>query len=264
MRSGWLLALLCGCAAGPAAHVGPVTATTAVGERVFACSQAGVFESVPGGLRFVADPGVRPFALAGRAAFDDEPAILLVGGGSPAQSGEVTLLDLEGHVLARRRVADDLVYAVSLAPREPRAAAACADGCVHLLSVPGLVPERTAWRHGGPAVAVAFAPDGTLLASAGHDGKILLGAPDGAASPQALLDHTAAVTCLAWSVDGHLLASGARDGKVRLHDRSGRLLHTWLRLGGAITSVALTAGQLEYSVAGGPGSPSHRASLALP
>ena len=65
-------------------------------------------------------------------------------------------------------------------------------------------------------------------------------------SPRALLDHTAAVTCLSWTNDGRL-ASGARDGKVRLHDRTGRLVHTWQRLGGAITQLAVHGDQVEFT-----------------
>jgi hypothetical protein len=265
MRWAWLPALLAACALRPATHIGPVIAAALVGERRFECSQAGVFEAEPSGPRLLADPGFRPFAIAGRAACAERPALLLVGGGVPAQSGELALLDLDGHVAARCRIAEDLVYAVALAPVDDQAAAACADGGVRLLHLLDLTPasrEPASWRHAGPAVAVAFSPDGTLLASGGHDGVILLGKP-GAQSPQALLDHTAAVTCLLWTPDGQL-ASGARDGKVRLHDRSGRLLHTWQRLGGPITQLAVHRGRIECTVAAAPGSPPASAVLALP
>jgi len=266
MRWAWLPALLAACALRPANHIGPVTATAVVGERRFECSQAGVFEAESAGPRLLADPGFRPFALAGHAATAQRAAVLLVGGGKPAQSGELALLDLDGRVTARRHVAEDVVYAVALAPVDDQAAAACADGVVRLMHLPDLAVdpgwEPAGWRHAGPAVAVAFSPDGALLASGGHDGVILLGKP-GAQSPQALLDHTAAVTCLLWTPDGQL-ASGARDGKVRLHDRSGRLLHTWQRLGGPITQLAVRAGQLEYTVAAAPPSPPASALLTLP
>jgi WD40 repeat protein len=239
-----------------------VTAPAVVGERRFECSQAGVFEAGPDGPRLLADPGFRPFALAGRAGDAQRTALLLVGGGKPAQSGELALLDLDGSIVARSQLAQDLVYAVALAPGHDQAAAACADGVVRLLRLPDLAPQPTSWRHAGPAVAVAFSHDGTLMASGGHDGVVLLGTP-GAESPRALLDHTAAVTCLSWTPDGRL-ASGARDGKVRLHDRSGRLLHTWQRLGGAITQLAVRADQIECTMAAAPGSQPASILLALP
>jgi hypothetical protein len=253
-----LLAAACAGAGTGRAHVGPVTGRARVAGRTFTCSQAGLFVDDGGGARFLGDPGVRPFALAAGDAG------LLVGGGEPAQSGELALCDLDGRVRQRARVADDLVYAVAFAPRGAAAAAACADGRVLLVALPGLDGARTRWQHGGAAVAVAFAPDGAMLASGGHDGVLLLGAADGDAPPQRLVDHTAAVTCLAWSADGALLASGARDGKVRLHDRTGRLLHTWQRLGGAIVRVGFRGKELAFAVAGAPGEGEREGVVYLP
>lgn len=259
----WPAALLAACAVDSAVHVGPVTAAAAVGQRQFSCSQAGVLESTPAGLRLVADPGWRTFALAGREAQGGLSAVLLAGGGVPAESGDLVLLDVSGRVLARRHVAADLVYGVAIAPEAPLAAVACADGRVLLLAVPSLALRRPLWQHAGPAVAVAFAPDGALLASAGHDGKILLGSTGDDGPPHALLDHTAAVSCLAWSPDA-LLASGARDGKVRLHDRTGRLLRTWQRLGGAILAVTFRGRDIACEVAQGPDVPPRAVVLPLP
>ncbi len=253
----WAALALAACATGAGGHVGPITATVVVDGRTFACSQGGVCEHTGDAVRLVAEPGFRLFALAALGARGEVPARLLVGGGTPARSGEVALLDLDGRQLAHARVADDLVYGVALAPVLSLAAAACADGHVLLLALPELTRVAAPWRHDGPAVAVAFAPDGELLASAGHDGKLLLGAPVAPAGangqPCALLDHTAAVTCLAWSADGQRLASGAKDGKVRLHDRAGRLLHTWSRLGGAVAAVDVRAHGVMCTIHAAPG-----------
>jgi hypothetical protein len=57
---------------------------------------------------------------------------------------------------------------------------------------------------------------------------------------------------VAFAPDGSLLASGARDGKVRLHSRSGRLLRTDAKLGGAVTDVGFAAdGSLRAVLADG-------------
>jgi len=249
--------LAAGCAAAPRAHVGPVTGRASAGGRTFTCSQAGLFVDDGDGLRLLCVPGLRPFALA---AGDGG---LLVGGGVPAQSGELALCSLDGRVQRRARVADDLVYGVALARGGEGAAAACADGRVLRVLLPDLAAAER-WRHGGAALAVAFAPDGALLASGGVDGIVLVGAPTGDDAPRPLADHTAAVTCLCWSADGQRLASGARDGKVRLHDRDGRLLYTWQRLGGPVEDVAFTAAALQCTVGGSPGAPARGLTLELP
>lgn len=231
-------ALAAACAT-PVAHRGPVTATAALGARSLSCSQAGVLETTTEGLRLFADPGFRPFAMA--AAGDR----LLVGGGQPQRTGMVTLLDGHGRALASRQLADDVVYAVAVAPDAATGVAAAADGRILLLALPQLSSPRPCWQHAGPATAVTYSPDGRWLASAGHDGKILLGAPATGAPPQALIDHTAAVTALCWSGDGRRLLSGAMDGKVRLHERGGRLLRTWVRLGGPVRAVRFTRDGIE-------------------
>ena len=72
------------------------------------------------------------------------------------------------------------------------------------------------------------------------------------------------ITCVGWSADGARFASGATDGKVRLHDRSGRLLHSWLRLGGPVQSVAFAGVGLAWTAGGAPGEPERRGELGLP
>ena len=247
----------------PQAHIGPITGTVQIGERLFSCSQAGVFEQREGQLQPLLQPTWRPFALAGRDAREDQLGTLLVGGGSPAQSGQVALLTTCGTVLTQAVVAADLIYAVALAPDAPRAVAGCADGRVLHLSLPDLKASPETWQHKGPVVAVAYSHDGALLATAGHDGKILLGNANAATPATALVDHTAPVTCLAWAENGWL-ASGAHDGKVRLHDASGRFLQVWSRLGGEIAWVGFAARQLHYRTVATPVTPSRAGSLDLP
>ncbi|MCC6673089.1 MAG: hypothetical protein IT458_18635 [Planctomycetes bacterium] len=256
-----LLAALAACAPvaqRPEGHVGPVLGRVTVAGRTFAASRAGVFEEHGATLRPLPDPGLRVFALAAAAG---APPRLLVAGGTPARSGEVALLDLDGAVCARARVADDVVYAVACAPDGGTAAAGCADGRVLVGAPAHLAGMRTAWRHTGAVQAVAFAPDGGALASGGLDGRILIGAPDVQAAPREVPDHTDGVLCLAWAPDGGLLASGARDGKVRLHERGGRLVRTWPRLGGAVQGVVWQADQIRYSLAARGGEPARAGSL---
>ncbi len=250
--------LLTACASAPRQHLGPTTGSATFAGCTYSCSQAGLFASNGAGERWLGDPGVRPFALAAGVAG------LLVGGGEPAQSGELVLCNFAGQVQARVRLADEVVYAVAQAPNGKLAAAAGGDGQVSLVALPGLTGAHVRWSHAGPAVAVAFAPDGDWLVSGGHDGVLLLGPVAGDTAPQTLVDHTAAVTCVAWHPDGIRLVSGAVDGKLRLHDRSGRLLRTWSRLGGAVASVEFVDGKVDFTVLSAPDQLPQRGLLDLP
>lgn len=222
--------ILTGCASLPPAsrrsHLGPVTGLRTTSADVASCSQAGVAWSRAGP---VTPAPFRPFALAQVTGTNH----LVVAGGTPARSGDVALLAHTG-VLAHRKVADDLLYAVAVAPDTGRIAAAGADGRVHLLVGPQLERERTFADHTAPCRAVAFAAGGTLLVSAGLDGVVVVRELAGARTLR-LVDHTAPVECLALS--GDRIASGARDGKVRVHTRDGRLHRTFGRLGSEVLAL---------------------------
>src|SRR5688572_30497454 len=209
------------------------------------------------------DP-VAAFAAMDLRAFASAPTPhgVLVAGGRVAEQGVVALFDAAGTRLATAELGDDVVYAITANASGTHAAAALADGGVVLLPLPALAPAVRLWRHGRAAVAVAFSPDasreGTWLASAGLDGVARTGpiasASGGVPAPSdvVVLEHTAAATCVAWSADGALVASGARDGKVRVHDRTGRLLRSWQRLGGDVLDVAFTATGLRCHVRPSP------------
>lgn len=203
-----------------------------------------------------------PFRVFARVVRADD---VLCAGGEPQVAGEVARCRADGTVLARVRVGDDVVYGLAVAPGGGFACIACADGRVLRLALPDLAPVEELWRHAAPAVALAFSTGGEVLATAGDDGRVLLGAPAPGSAPRALVDHTAGVTSLAWSPDGARLASGAGDGKVRCHDRAGRLLRTWNRLGGAVVALHWLPGPggLVATVAGGPDEPAHDLRLEL-
>jgi hypothetical protein len=177
--------------------------------------------------------GERAFAFAALEVGDGTQHWLVVGG-RPAEHGVAMVFTADGRRLASRELGDDIAYALAVAGTQ--SAVAMANGDVLLLAWPGLQPTLR-WRHARPAVAVAFSPDGEWLASGGADGVVLVG-PVAGMAPAVGLEHAAPVTCLAWAADGRRLVAGTRDGKVRLHERSGRLLRTWNRLGGEVVEVA--------------------------
>lgn len=233
-------AALAACSAPPRVHhVGPVThvALSARG-RLLSCSQAGVLSGEPGDHVPLLPGGPRPFALATELDPRAGEAVL-VAAGRPAREGRVTLLDLATGAYTEQRVADDVVYSVALNLRHGRAIAGCADGRVLLLPIADgcLQPPdpRLLFRHGGACRAVCLAADGSAVASAGRDGRVVLLEP-GSGAVTECLGHTAGVECATFLPDG-TLATGARDGRVRVHDRTGRLLRTWHRLGAAVLAI---------------------------
>jgi hypothetical protein len=190
----------------------------------------------------------------------------LVAGGEPQVTGRVALFGDDGRPVAARELADDVAYAVAVAPGGALAAVALADGRVVRLALPDLEPALL-WQHGKPAVAVAFAPDGRTLASGGLDGVVRIGdveTPAAAAPPLLALDHGAPVTCVAWPEDGSRVLGGTRDGVVRLHERAGRLVRSWQRLGGEITAVGWRAGSPWCRVRESPIAAERELALELP
>jgi hypothetical protein len=212
----------------PHAHLGPITGIVTHGDHIYTVSQAGIFRET----KRLAKPPFRVMSMAGAPRKNAGP-LLLLGGGQPAASGEVTVLDPELATLAKLRLGDDLVYSVAVSPDGKTAAAALTDGRVLTFDFPGLATGSVteANRHQAVVRAVAFSPDGQWLASAGLDGLVLLTPRKPKAKPIVLADHSAGVESLAFAPDSSQLATGSRDSRVRLHSIEGRLLRTFQGVG---------------------------------
>jgi WD40 repeat protein len=207
-----LLSLLCGCASTPLAHVGPVTGVVIESGEVFACSQAGVQ---------TAETWIHPSFRV--TCIDVRGDRLLAGGGDPAESGNVALYSRGGEKIAECAVTDDLVYAVAIHPDGTAATVGCADGSVHVLSLPTLRVIGAKTRHTAPCRVVRYSADGKFLATGGLDGLVYFHDLN-AGTTHVIKDHTAGVECLI--LLGARVYSGARDGKVRVHNRD-RLVRTY-------------------------------------
>lgn len=212
--------------------VGPVTAFASLGDRVYACSQAGIARIDADAPVLSCAPDFRVVALTA----DVRDGSLLAAGGTPATEGVVARIE-DGQVIARSTLSTDLVSCITVDPGNRSVIVGCDDGRVLALDPRSLSITKDLRRHGGPVRAVAL--HGALLASAGLDGNVLLGPIGG--SPQVLRDHTAGVECAVWSADGSVLATGSRDGRVRLHDRDGRLLQSTEPLRARVLALAPAA-----------------------
>lgn len=231
----WLLALLAACASAPPPpaprHLGPITSLAWHGDVLVSTSRAGVCWHAPGGVAAWRRTPLRAFAAL---PLTDRRSLLV--GGTPGRSGEIAHLLLD-EALSYRKLALDVLYAAAISPDGQTAALAGADGRTILIDLPGLVDRAAFHDHTATCRAVAFTTDGTHLVSVGLDSVVVIRALAGNQVHRAV-DHTAGVECLALCADDDAIASGARDGKVRVHERSGRLRHTFARLGGAVLAVA--------------------------
>lgn len=102
--------------------------------------------------------------------FDGDGRRLLVGGGSPGDYGELTLVDPAG--IAPPRVLglfDDVVLGVAWSRDERRIAAASSDRSVRVVSIADSRPLWTSRLHSDAATAVDFRDDDRFVATASRD-----------------------------------------------------------------------------------------------
>jgi WD40 repeat protein len=207
-------------------HAGPVSDILVHQGNVYSVSQSGIFKGVNEERKLWFRPSFRATSMGAQGS------LFFVGGGDPGLAGWIAVVDLEGDQIRMLRVADDLVYDVSVHPGGKLAAFACADNRVMTVSFPELKESslREWHRHTAAARAVAFSPNGSHLASGGLDALVMLSDLDGEGTPIQIQDHSGKVESLVFSTDSELVASGARDSKVRLHNMSGRLVRTYSRI----------------------------------
>lgn len=210
-------------------HIGPVAGLASLGDSVYSASQAGIFVHHGEQTEPVCPA---PFRITSLAAFiepNTSRPFLLLGGGEPAESGSVALLDLATKTFSKLRVSGDLVYGVAIHPDAKEAAIACADNRVLTVSIPSLdeASLRLRQRHTSDARAVAYSPDGRHLLSGGLDGVLLLSSTEDQSDPLILQEHTAGIECVQFSSDSKYIASGARDARVRIHTAGGRFVRTF-------------------------------------
>ena len=255
-----LAATLCAASDAVPRHRGPITDLLIHGNRILSCSQAGVISTdLDGGnLKWLSQPDFRVYSLA---TIPGRPKCVLVGGGTPAESGIVAVLDIaSGETMSAHKLCKDLVYSISVDAGGDKIAAACADGAIRALSLAAIDNDTISvdilHRHTATARDAAFSSDGTHLASCGHDGVVLLATMTGEhadSETRALHGHTAALHCLAFAPGGRRIASGSSNGKVRLHDIEGPQVRTYSGLDGEVSCLhwnahGLFAGSSEGTV----------------
>ena len=114
--------------------------------------------------------------LAGKAerilslAFSKDGALLIAGGGTPAQFGEVQVWDTkDGKLLRSTSLTNDTVFGASLAPDASLIAVGCADNTVHVIETATGKERYKIGNHENWVLATVFGVDSKRFVSAGRD-----------------------------------------------------------------------------------------------
>jgi len=103
-------------------------------------------------------------------AFSKDGSLLVSGGGTPAQFGEVQIWNpLTGKLLHSATLTNDTVFGASLAPDSSRIAVGCADNTVHVFETASGKELYKIGNHENWVLATVFGIDSKRFVSAGRD-----------------------------------------------------------------------------------------------
>ena len=103
-------------------------------------------------------------------SFSSDGKLLVAGGGTPAQFGEVQVWDLtSGKLKGSATLTTDTVFGASLAPDGSRIAVGCADNTVHVFDTATAKELYKIGNHENWVLATVFGVDSKRFVSAGRD-----------------------------------------------------------------------------------------------
>jgi WD40 repeat protein len=103
-------------------------------------------------------------------AYSADGKLLIAGGGTPAQFGEVQVWDTQSARLLRSaKVGNDTVFGASLSPDASKIAVGCADNTVHVFETATAKELYKIGNHENWVLATVFGADSKRFVSAGRD-----------------------------------------------------------------------------------------------
>ena len=140
---------------------------------------------------------------------------LAVGGGTPGQSGEITLVDVtKGEVGKVWGRTIDTVMTLAFDAQGERLAAGGADNAIRVFSMPDGKELRLIQQHADWVLGLAFSPDGQHLASASRDRSARVFGLATGELEASYMGHEAPVSGVTFSPDGKSVYSCGRDKEV--------------------------------------------------
>jgi WD40 repeat protein len=183
-------------------------------------------------------------------AFTPDSALLAVGGGTPAEKGELRLFDCRAKKwLEARSLGADLVTGVAFSPDGRFLAASSMEKICQVFRVSAQEPRiDEAFHlkgHSGPLTAVAFSPDGKTMVTTSLDRSLKVWSATDGAMIRTMGQHTDSIHCIAFRPVSperreapSLCVTGSDDRTVRVWQPTiGRMVRIVRRHSGAILTL---------------------------
>ncbi|MCR9199999.1 MAG: hypothetical protein NXI04_15295 [Planctomycetaceae bacterium] len=179
--------------------------------------------------------------------FSDDGSVLMAGGGTAAEAGNVVLWSTKTH--ERLHVVGDdydVVYGCDVSPNGQLVLYGGPDRILKIADtqsgyIIGVIKKHTDW-----VMAAAFSPEGFIFTTADRDGNAYVFETESRELLHTLRGHSGCITAIAWSHDGNFCYTCAEDGSVRRWNmHTGKAENQWsAHPGGTLSMKVGPEGQL--------------------
>jgi WD40 repeat protein len=168
--------------------------------------------------------------------YSKDGMLLAVAGGTPGQSGEVSLFNpAEGTLVATLGQLSDVAFGVAFDPTGDRLAACSADRTIQIYDLKSRTAQSPIEDHADWVLGIAWNPDGTQLASASRDKTSKVFDAKTGESLATYSGHAETVFAVAFAADGKSVYSAG--GDKRIHVWSAATAKPTATLGGSSGGV---------------------------
>jgi WD40 repeat protein len=207
-------------------------------------------------LRRIKNVEERVYSLA----YSNDGALLAAAGGTPGQSGEVSLYDPTKATLVKTLgTMSDVEFGVAFNPAGDKLAACGADRSIRIYDVAKGKEERLIEDHADWVMGIGWSPSGAQLASGSRDKSSKVFDVKTGESVATYPGHSETVYAVAFSADGKQILSSGADKKIHVwNPADGKQVATIAGFGGDVFRVLLRGGMI-YSCSADKTAREHKA-----
>ncbi|MCI0539051.1 MAG: hypothetical protein L0Z50_27910 [Verrucomicrobiales bacterium] len=148
-------------------------------------------------------------------SYNADGSWLAAVGGSPGQSGELTLVNPHAEAVTKiLGMMPDVMLAVAFSPDGQRVAAGGTDNSIHIYDVESGREQLLIQQHADWVMALAWSPSGAQLASASRDRTARVYNTQTGDLENTYTEHGAPVYAVAFNGDGKQVFTAGRDRKI--------------------------------------------------